>query len=483
MPAAAKAATTGIKFEDPALVKQREIISQLRSKDRFGRYVCPIVYDEVVINGKSQAVIHVSDPNKPEKYFSFVTIPTQASRQEVQEIVNKVSWIKEACFMVECLAKAYKNGRLVGLEGPSAIGKTFISKVFSKCIHGAKFKLPILTCNEGTSESELLGGVAPETGAASSSRAYKFVPGIFEKMYHGTIDSNGGVTVDTDQPGSGCMVLIDELTRAKPKLTNAFFPLRGDGRKLNDHIQISKDDGRLVKKGQLAFCVFSQNPVDDGNHVGVHAFDEALLRAIDFVTVPELSMESLQIISEDMLRFKRGDKPDTSSDVVQPFDYSQYEDLVRTMGSALRLFHIECGKVMERYQKSRDQKIIVTVDDFAQVAQELLTSQVRDFHSGQLDFVQTLTEAVNSTYITRVGEAKVQKELRELWDRVLSNKELFSVKGTNSKCYSEEIAKLAEMYSVPADRLLELESSRLTSIVSALAEDEVVPDAIKNLFN
>ena len=482
MPAVSQPKKTAVVFEDPAVIKQREIVAQLRSKDRYGRYVCPIVYDEVTLpNGKRQAVIHIADPNKPEKNFNFVTIATQASKADIETIVSKVSWIKEACFMIERLAKAHKSGRIVGLEGPSAIGKTFICKVFARCVHGEKFKLPILTCNEGTSDTELLGGVAPRTDATASEGKYKFVPGIFEKMYHGQVDPSGNVTVDPDNSGSGCMVLIDELTRAKPKLTNAFFPLRGDGRKLNSHIQISKDNSRLVKKGEHAFCVFSQNPVDDSNHVGVHAFDEALQRAIDFVSIPELSLESLQIISEDMLRFKRGDRPDTTIDIFKPFDFTQHEELVQTVGTALRLFHAECIKVMDRFQRSREQKIKVTVDDFAQVAQELLTGQTRD-EAGQVDLVQTLTNAVQVTYMDRIGDAKVKAELNTIWQDVLTNKALFSTKGTKAKCYQEQIAALTELFSLPEDRLKPIEEKRVAGKVVALNSDDDVPDAVKNLF-
>lgn len=92
-------------------------------KNTYGNFTKVALYEEVIDQqtGKPQGLVHIMNPY--EKNQVVISLATQASRKDVDDIVQQVSPISEFCRMLSKMAQCYDQGTPLIIEGAQRLVK------------------------------------------------------------------------------------------------------------------------------------------------------------------------------------------------------------------------------------------------------------------------------------------------------------------------------------------------------------------------
>jgi hypothetical protein len=524
-----------VQFHDPQLLKEQTIESQLKAVGPDGHYLGGVVWEELKgRNGESLgAVVHIGNPflEQPD----IKTLPTRCTKDQIDQIRSSVIWTKEACELMTLMATAYELRMPLIIEGESAIGKTFIANKFTESLFGAGVKPQDFYCSGQTDVSGLMAkwvpnpngmsdddkakwttfvqsefgqkqidhitkeiesaeGLSDDFRAAmlrtkltdlsksvglSGNTQWKLELGALPKAMLAKLDANGNYSYP-EQGGHGTILHIQEVGIAKPAVVNALLSIRGKNRKVAESIQLWEDGGRLVRSGPEFWVVFSTNP-PEGDFLERNPIDPALARGTIFVRMGDLSPESYGIAAQAYCSYKIGNRPKTKPPGCHLEIYN-HPEIAKEIASILATFHLEYKQALKKGEKNREQKIPATLDDMAGVAGFVLTTQVRDRSTGNINLTETLRRGITMMYISRLGD-EMAKDMTKLLESILTSKET-GAKNFRGKVQTRQaiLETLVSEVSMEPDKREALLDKRHLQAVEAAKKNDAIPDHIKRML-
>jgi hypothetical protein len=472
------------------------------------------------------AVIAIASLDKRD----VITLPAGISQEHYEQIVSNILPIPETQYMMYEIAKAYANRTPIMLEGGTAIGKTFAVNCFAELLYGPGAKIPDFYCNGQTDVSELMGKYVPagltarelrriddylksDAGVALKAEvqqsgnltahelleraalelripirrgSFEFQLGVLPKAMTGTM-SPDGIMLETPD-GPGCMLHIQEVGMAAPSVVNALLKIRGVKGKLAADIQVHEDGGRLIEAGEGFFLVLSTNPPGRGFKERFEV-DSALARALVWKTLPDqLAATSLEKISDRIFDCSKVVRREDSDGAI--IDLTRHQELATILGVAVFRFHQVFQEKLVDGEPGRKQKIPATIDSLWKVAEILQNHQIPTQDNSSVDFVATLTAAIQGIYIDALrdkpeivasrslgGAAKTTQSLGAVLlsslDSVLTNRQLEEMSFRGGKTSRKEAIEILTKEAMGHDTGTALREEA-TSVVTSMEIDDTL---------
>lgn len=477
---------------------EAQIEREFKARDQFGDYTKVALYEQVTDSktGETKGLLHIMNPYDPDAVV--VTLPTQATKEQVEQITPKIAAIPEFCEMFAKLAECYQLRYPLMIEGGTAIGKTYCVNKFVELMYGKGVKSLDFYCSGQTDVGDLIGKWIPNEGASSETveRWGRFISSeagqaklaaIDEtvrgagdalsdaekaRMYQaqlaalakeigikeekGFIFSLGAVPkafegeyVDgrfvAREGGRGFFCHIQEPGLAKPAVLNALLRIRGEQGGVADSIQLWEDGGRLIRSGPDTFFVFSNNPSD--GYLDRKPVDPALARGMEWLRFGEgLSEQSVKMIARRTFTYKLGndDAPRSAHAVL---DLRKAPELGLALAEAMVPIHqIACNYFNKDGASDDPQRNPVVMDNLVKVAAILQNHQVKD-DQGRLDVGKSLMRAITRTYLERA-----RPEERESLSKLIEQR----IDGTTSQVEFEgKTITLAQKLNMLASRAMQ----------------------------
>jgi hypothetical protein len=491
-------------------LSETEIKRDFLSKDSFGDFAKVAAYESVhdPATGTAQGILHIMNPYDPNAVV--VSLPTQASREDVEKITKSVSATPEFCQILSKLAECYQLGVPVIIEGGTATGKTFAVNKFTQLLYGKGVTPLDFYCSGQTDVGDLIGKWVPVEGASSETKAKwdRFLDSEAGKArlqgIHDTVEKTGDALSTEDKAkmaqaqltalakeiglneekgfvfqygaipksfggeyrdgqfkvkegAEGFISHIQEAGLAKPAVLNALLRIRGEQGEIADSIQLWEDSGRVVHKGPKTFVVLTNNPVD--GYLDRKAIDPALSRGVEWLRLGEgVSEESVRMTARQIFTYRLGnDRASGSPHAV--LDMRKAPDLGLAIGEAMVAIHQTLSSHFNLGESDDPQRNPIVMDNMFKVAKNLQAFQLKT-ERGDMDVGKSLMRAISRTYLERARE-----EDRGDLENLISDR----IFGTTGQVEFEgETMKLAEKLNTLARRAAT--SSPPDSAQTSLAE-------------
>lgn len=418
-------------------------------------------------------VVHIANPYEPEP-LDVVTLPTRCSKEEIEKIRSRIIPMRETYEILMALAKAYEQRQPILIEGDTSIGKTFIVNRFMELIYGKGARPIDFYCSGQTDVSELIGKWAPKTSGLSdterkllddflqssygankvtqiqeevtqasdtakevqhallknklshlldeiglkSSVQWEFSYGAVPKAMMCNVETGGKNTIPKTV-GAGTILKVDEVGLAEPAVVMALLRIRGEAGKLAESIQLWEAGGEVVHAGPDFFMVYTTNP-SDKDYIERKEIDPALARSVIWLRKGSLSEESLSIAAEKYLTFSIGNDPGRKP-LGCVIDLREETALGRELAEIAAVVHRRYLEVMKNGEAGRRQKLPGSLDHLARLASYMLSNQVTDPKSNQVDFSETLKRAVKFVYLSGLVDEKILKTMDKELNMLLAD--------------------------------------------------------------
>ena len=530
----------GIRFKSPEEIKEEEIERKIKERGPEGEILGGIVFEEEVDpeTGEKKKYVYIGNPY--EERPIIIKLETEASREEIEEIKKEIIPMRESFEILETMAMAYKHRQPLLIEGPTAIGKTFLANKFTELLYGRNVKPLDFYCSGQTDVSELMAKWVPKVETEEEKRKWheflespqaqeelfkifqearekkEWSPkqrselitarlqelaksiGLSEKtqwrFQYGAVPKAMGLIRNPDgtfsfdeKRGVGFILHIEEVGLAEPQVINALLKLRGKGGKLAEEIQLWENGGQKVKAGPKFWVVFSTNPPEE--YLARNEVDPALARGVVFKRMGELSEESLHLAAEYYFTYKLGKKPEEKPEGCI-LDIYNHPDIGKEIAKVVAAFHNDLNKALKKGEKGRQQRIPLTLDDMARVADALIDIQIRDKKTGRLDLTETLKRLIHFYYLDRLADEELREmmeaNLNELLEgdtgkiefegKVRTRKEIFDILVERASMSKEE---LEEKERQQKERELRQAKYAAQDALGSLLNNPDIPDSIK----
>jgi len=209
-----------------------------------------------------------------------------------------------------------------------------------------------------------------------------------------------------EQKGMGFTLHIEEVGLAEPQVINALLKLRGESGQLANEIQLWENGGRKVKSEPKFWVFFSTNPPEE--YLARNEVDPALAREVVFKRMGDLSPESLRLAAKYYFTYKVVEKPEEKSEGCI-LDIYNHPEIGREIAKVVSSFHNDLNKELKKGEKGRIQRIPLTLDDMARVADALIDTQIRNKETGWLDLTETLKKLIHFYYLDRLADEDLKK--------------------------------------------------------------------------
>lgn len=472
--------------QDQTPLSREQIVHEISKKDHFGDFAKCAVYEEVLDSktGERQGLIHIVDPYN--EYGVVVSIPTQASRENVEEIVSKISPIPEFCSMLARLAECYELGLPLMIEGGTAVGKTFMVNKFTELLYGKGVKPLDFYCSGQTDVSDLIGKWVPREGGNTEAqekwekflrsdqgraRLQQIDEGIAKtgkelsvedkaRMYQAQMQklaSETGLNLSSEfafqlgaipkafmgecrdgklrirEGGEGFIVHVQEAGLAKPAVLNSLLRVRGEQGKIAESLQLWEDGGRTVTRGPKTLIVFTNNPVD--GYLDRKPIDPALSRGLEWLRFGEgLSEKSIEMTARKIFSYTLGNNGDPVNRHSK-FDFKKAPEVGEKIGLAMVGIHQMLAKHLNKADQEDPQRMPIVMDNMFKVAAQMQNHQIDT--QGRIDVGKTLMYAIASTYLSRVNAAERDSVEADIRDRIFGETSKLEFEGeliSLSKC-------------------------------------------------
>ncbi len=437
-----------------------EVLEELRRTDENGDFIGAVVFRrETEPEGVERSFIYIGNPyeNNP----TVVRLETAASREDVEAVREEIIPMRESCEMLTSMAITYSLRQPLLLEGPTAVGKTFLAEKFTELLYGrgnrplefychgqtdvseltAKW-VPLTSSEEdreawlefldapeteerlmgiaaragsfqGTPERKLalihgqLRQLAEEAGFGESTR-WRILYGAIPQAMSGDFNPDGSFARRVS-PGPGFILHIEEVGLAEPQIINVLLQLRGRKGGLAESIRLWESSGENITAGPRFWLVLSTNPPEE--YFSRNEVDPALARGLVFKRVGGLRRDSLELAARRI--FSRRFHPPAERPYGCALDIYDHPEICREVAQLVAALHWEFGQALLGGEKGRSQRIPLTLDDMARVSTYIGKMQVQDPATGLPDLGETLKRAVELYYLDRLADAELKKRLRD----------------------------------------------------------------------
>jgi len=455
------------RFKSPEKLKEEEIERKIKERGPEGEILGGIVFEEEKVidpetkEERTKRYIYIGNPYEERPIIT--KLETDASREEVEAIKREIIPMKESFEILEAMARTYKHRQPLLIEGPTAIGKTYLAEKFTELLYGRGVKPLDFYCSGQTDVSELMAKWVPKVEteeekkiwneflesieaqekisqiaqeveqAEKLSQGQKLVlihkklqelaksVGLSEKtqwrLQYGAVPKAMGLIRNPDgsfsfdeQKVMGFVLHIEEVGLAEPQVINALLKIRGKRGQLAEEIQLWENGGKKIKAGPKFWAFFSTNPPEE--YLARNEVDPALARGMVFKRMGELSEESLHLAAEYYFTYKLGEKPEEKPEGCI-LDTYNHPEIGREIAKVVSAFHNDLNKELKKGEKGRQQRIPLTLDDMARVADALIDTQIRNKETGRLDLTETLKNLIHFYYLDRLADQDLKETMED----------------------------------------------------------------------
>ncbi len=535
-----------IRFKSPEEIKEEEIEAKIKEQGPEGEISGGIVFEEEV-NPETQEkkkYIYIGNPYKERPMIT--KIETDATQEDIEKIKKEIIPMKESFEILESMARTYKHRQPLLIEAPTAIGKTYLADKFTEMLYGKEVKPLDFYCSGQTDVSELMAKWVPKVETEEEKRKWnEFLEsaeaqieiskiaqeveqkeklsqeqkltlihtklqelaksvGLAEKtqwhFQYGAVPKAMGLSRGPDgsfsfdeQKGMGFTLHIEEVGLAEPQVINTLLKLRGKRGRLAEEIQLWENGGKKVKSGPKFWIFFSTNPPEE--YLARNEVDPALARAVVFKRMPEIPEESLRLAADYYFTYKLGERPDKKPEGCI-LDIYNHPQIGKELSKVISSFHNDLNKELKKGEKGRQQKIPLTLDDMARVADALVDEQIRNKETGWLDLAESLKELINFYYLDRLADQDLKEtmtaNLEELLNgdtgetefegKVRTRKEILNILVERASITEEEKREIEKMKKEEKRRKLEQLKYNAQDNIEALLKNPDIPESIKKVF-
>jgi MoxR-like ATPase len=478
-----------IRFKSPEELKEEEIERRIKERGPEGEILGGIVFEEETDPEvqKKKRYIYIGNPYEEDP--TIIRLETDATREDIEAIKKDIIPTKEAFEILEYCARSYKMRHGLILEGPTAVGKTFLVEKFTELLYGRGVKPLDFFCSGQTDVSELMARWVPAVETEEDKKRWnefldskegrKEIQKIIQdvesekeldaeqrksfivsrlaelaksqgigvrqwRLQMGAVPKSMGLirnpdgTISFDEKnGTGFILHIEEVGLAEPQIVNALLRLRGKRGELTKYIQLWEDGGKEIRAGEKWWLVMSTNPPEEYGG-GREPIDPALARGFDYAVLKTISPESYRLAADYYFTYKVGEKPQPKE---YKLDIHNHPEIGRHIADVVGVFHNEMVNALRSGEKGRETRIIVTLDQMASVASTIVEGdfQKRDKKTGRLDLTKSLRELIIFYYLARLADQDLKEAMIATLDKILglsiSKNELKAIKK------SEEVLK------------------------------------------
>lgn len=404
-----------IRFKSPEELREEAIEAKIKERGPEGEISGGIVFEEEVDpeTQEKKKYIYIGDPYEERPIIT--RLETDASQEDIEAIKKEIIPMKEAFEILDAMAITYTHHQPLLIEGPTAIGKTYLADKFTELLYGRGVKPLDFYCSGQTDVSELMAKWVPKVETEEEKRKWnsflestqaqeeiskiaqeveqkeKLSPeqklafvhsklqelaksvGLAEKtqwrFQYGAVPKAMGLIRNPDgtfsfdeQKGAGFILHIEEVGLAEPQVINALLKLRGKMGQLAEEIQLWENGRKKVKAGPKFWVYFSTNPPEE--YLARNEVDPALARGVVFKRMRELSEESLRLASDYYFTYKFGKKPKEKPQGCI-LDIYNHPEIGKEISKVVSAFHNDLNRELKKGEKGRQQRIPLTLDDMA----------------------------------------------------------------------------------------------------------------------
>ena len=536
-----------IRFKSQEELKEEEIKRKIKERGPEGEILGGIVFEEEKVvdpetkEEKIKRYIYIGNPY--EERPIIIKLETDASREDIEAIKREIIPMRESFEILVAMAMTYKHRQPLLIEGPTAIGKTYLAEKFTELLYGRGVKPLDFYCSGQTDVSELMAKWVPrveteeekkkwneflelpetqvklsqiaqeveqaerlsreqklalihtrlqelaKSAGLSEKNQWRFQYGAVPKAM-GLIKNPDGSFSFNEQKGMGFTLHIEEVGLAEPQVINALLKLRGKRGQLAEEIQLWENGGRKVKAGPKFWVFFSTNPPEE--YLARNEVDPALARGLVFKRMGELSEESLRLAADYYFNYKLGEKPKEKPERCI-LDIYNHPEIGREIAKVIAAFHNDLNKELKKGEKGRMQIIPLTLDDMARVAAALIDTQFRNEETGRLDLTETLKKLIHFYYLDRLADQdlkeKMKANLHELLEKdtgkirfegkVLTRKEIFDILVERASITEEQKKRLEQEEIERKQRELEQAKHDAEDAITSALQNPNIPEKIK----
>jgi MoxR-like ATPase len=544
-----------IRFKSQEELKEEEIERKIKERGREGEILGGIVFEEEKVvdpetkEEKTKRYIYIGNPYEERPIIT--KLETDASRKDIEAIKREIIPMRESFEILEAMARTYKHRQPLLIEGSTAIGKTYLADKFTELLYGRGVKLLDFYCSGQTDVSELMAKWVPKvetedekkkwneflelaetqvklsqiaqeveqaerlsqeqklalihtrlqelakSAGLSEKNQWRFQYGAVPKAM-GLIRNSDGSFSFNEQKGMGFTLHIEEVGLAEPQVINALLKLRGKRGQLAEEIQLWENGGRKVKAGPKFWVFFSTNPPEE--YLARNEVDPALARGVVFIRMGELSEESLRLAADYYFSYKLGEKPKEKPEGCI-LDIYNHPEIGREIAKVIAAFHNdlnkELNKELKKGEKGRQQRIPLTLDDMARVADALIDTQIRNKETGRFDLTETLKKLIHFYYLDRLADQDLKETMKtnlnellegvtgkiEFEGKVLPRKEIFDILVERASITAEEKEKLEEEKKRKEESQLRQAEFNAQDALDSLLSDPKIPESVKKILS
>jgi MoxR-like ATPase len=529
-----------IRFKSSEELKEEEIERKIKERGPEGEILGGIVFEEEIDPETQEKKRYLYIGNPYEDRPTITKLETEATKEDIEMIKREIIPTKEAFKILEAMARTYKLRQPLLVEGPTAVGKTYLANKFTEMLYGRGVKPLDFYCSGQTDVSELMAKWVPKVETEEEKKKWnEFLEsaeaqikisqiaqkveqeerlsseqklalihsklqelarevGLAEKtqwrLQYGAVPKAMGLIRNPDgsfsfdrQGGTGFILHIEEVGLAEPQVINVLLKLRGEGGQLAKEIQLWENGGSKIKAGPKFWVYFSTNPPEE--YLARNEIDPALARGVVFIRMGELSDESLRLAADCYFTYKLGEKPEKKPEGCI-LDIYNHPEIGREISKVVSVFHNELNKELKKGEKGRQQRIPLTFDDMARVADALIYTQIRDKKTGRLDLTETLKRLINFYYLDRLADEKLKETMKASLEELLegvtgkidfegkkrTRKEIFDLLVERASMTEEEKRKIEERRKLEQVKRAKHDAEKN---LESLLNNPSIPDSIK----
>ena len=536
------------RFKSPEELKEGEIERKIKERGLEGEILGGIVFEEEKVvdpetkEERMKRYIYIGNPY--EERPIIIKLETDATQEDVEVIKKReIIPMRESFEILVAMAMTYKHRQPLLIEGPTAIGKTYLAEKFTELLYGRGVKPLDFYCSGQTDVSELMAKWVPRVETEEEKRKWEQFLELSEtqeKLYeiaqeveqaeglsperklalihtrlqelaksaglsertewrlqYGAVPKAMGLSLNPDgsfsydeQRGMGFIIHIEEVGLAEPQVINALLKLRGERGKLAEEIQLWENGGRKIKAGPKFWAFFSTNPPEE--YLARNEVDPALARGVVFIRMGELSEESLRLAAEYYFTYKLGEKPKEKPEGCI-LDIWSHPEIGREIAEVVSAFHSDLNKELKKGEKGRQQRIPLTLDDMARVADALIDTQIRNKETGLLDLTETLKRLIHFYYLNRLADRDLKETMeanihellegdtgkKEFEGKVRTRREIFDILVERASMTEEEKGRSEQEKIERERRELEQAKHNAEDAIMSVLQNPDIPEEIK----
>lgn len=535
------------RFKSPEELKEEEIERKIKERGLEGEILGGIVFEEEKVvdpetkEERIKRYIYIGNPYEEKPII--IKLETDATQEDVEVIKKReIIPMRESFEILVAMAMTYKHRQPLLIEGPTAIGKTYLAEKFTELLYGRGVKPLDFYCSGQTDVSELMAKWVPRVETEEEKRKWEQFLELSEtqqKLYeiaqeveqaegsperklalihrrlqelaksaglsertewrlqYGAVPKAMGLSRNPDgsfsydeQRGMGFILHIEEVGLAEPQVINALLKLRGERGKLAEEIQLWENGGRKIKAGPKFWAFFSTNPPEE--YLARNEVDPALARGVVFIRMGELSEESLRLAAEYYFTYKLGEKPKEKPEGCI-LDIWSHPEIGREIAEVVSAIHSDLNKELKKGEKGRQQRIPLTLDDMARVADALIDIQIRNKETGLLDLTETLKRLIHFYYLNRLADRDLKETMeanihellegdtgkKEFEGKVRTRREIFDILVERASMTEEEKGRSEQEKIERERRELEQAKHNAEDAIMSVLQNPDIPEEIK----